>query len=91
MKRIIDKQTNLFIRDDFEYNEETEIALEVSPSQGLYLPKWNGTSWEEGATQEYIDSLKSQMIVEPTHEDRVAEHNTKIVSLQEELDAIFGD
>ncbi len=91
IKRIIDKQTKLFIRDDFTFDELTEIGLDVEPSQGLYQPKWNGESWEEGATQEYIDSLKSQMIVEPTLEDRVAEHDTKIVSLQEELDAIFGD
>ena len=58
MLRIIDKQTKLFLRDDFTFDEETEIGLEVEPSQGLYLPKWNGESWEEGATQEYIDSLK---------------------------------
>ena len=60
IKRIIEKQTNIFIRDDFEFNPETEIGLDVEPSQGLYLPKWNGESWEEGATQEYIDSLKSE-------------------------------
>ena len=33
--RIIDKETNLFIRDDFDYNEEIEIALEVEPAQGF--------------------------------------------------------
>ena len=70
IKRIIDKQTRIFIRDDFGYNEETEIALEVEPSQGLYLPKWNGTEWVEGATQEYIDSLKN-VIAEPTLEERL--------------------
>ena len=72
MLRIIDKQTNLFIRDDFTFNEETEIALEVEPSQGLYLPKWNGEVWEEGATQEYIDNLKAQATpTEPTLEERL--------------------
>ena len=91
MLRIIDKQTNLFIRDDFTFDESIEIGLDVEPAQGLYKPMWNGKEWEEGATQEYIDSLKSQMIVEPTLEDRVAEHDTKLVSLKEELDAIFGD
>ena len=58
--RIIDKQTKVFIRDDFTFDRETEIGLEVEPSQGLYVPKWNGESWEEGATQEYIDSLKPE-------------------------------
>ena len=70
VKRIIDKQTNLFIRDDFEYNEEIEIGLDVEPAQGLYHPKWNGKAWEEGATQEYIDSLKPQLS-EPTEAERL--------------------
>ena len=62
IKRIIDKQTNLFIRDDFDFNEETEIALEVEPSQGLYKPKWNGIEWVEGMAQEEIDLLKANAI-----------------------------
>ena len=70
MKRIIDKQTNLFIRDDFDFDEETEIGLEVEPSQGLYIPKWNGERWEEGATQEYIDSLKPEP-QEPSESERL--------------------
>lgn len=62
MKRIIDKQTKLFLRDDFSHNEETEIALDVTPAQGFYIPKYDKehNTWEEGATQEYIDSLKPQ-------------------------------
>ena len=55
--RIIDKQ-GYFIRDDFTFDEEQEIGLDVEPSQGLYQPKWDGEKWIEGATQEYIDSLK---------------------------------
>ncbi len=91
MKRIIDKQTNLFIRDDFEFNPETEIGLEVETSQGLYIPKWNGETWEEGATQEYIDSIKAQAIpTEPTLEEKVAEHDTKIVTLEETIDVLYG-
>jgi len=48
MLRIIDKQTNLFMRDDFEFNPETEIGMDVEPAQGFYLPKWDGETWEEG-------------------------------------------
>ncbi len=70
MLRIIDKQTQIWLRDDFTYDEETEIGLEVEPSQGLYKPKWNGEAWEEGATQEYIDSLKTQP-QEPTEAERL--------------------
>lgn len=72
MLRIIDKQTKLFVRDNFEFDSETEIGLEVEPAQGFYIPKWNGEAWEEGATQEYIDSLKSQAETqEPSLEDRI--------------------
>ena len=39
--RIIDKQTKLFIRDDFTFNAETEIGLNVEPAQGFIAPKWN--------------------------------------------------
>ena len=48
MKRIIEKETKLFIRDDFDFDEETEIGLDVEQAQGFYLPRWNGTEWVEG-------------------------------------------
>ena len=97
MLRVIDKQTKEFIRDDFEYNEETEIALEVDASQGFYKPKWNCEAWEEGATQEYIDSLKAQATpTEPTMEtlieaivNKVVIHDTKIVTLEETIDVLY--
>ena len=40
MKRIINKQGQ-FIRDDYTFDEETEIGLDVEASQGPYIPKWN--------------------------------------------------
>ena len=36
---MIDKQTKLFLRDDFTWDSETEIGLSVEPSQGLIKPK----------------------------------------------------
>lgn len=83
MKRIIDKTTNIFIRDDFEFNPETEIGLEVEPSQGLYAPRWNGEVWVEGATQEYIDSLQPAP-QEPSIGDRVSALEMM------ELERLFG-
>lgn len=45
--------------------------VEEAPKQGFYIPKWNGESWEEGATQEYIDSLKPEPIwVAPSIEEK---------------------
>ena len=65
MLRIIDKETQLFLRDDFTFDEETEIGLDVAPAQGLYVPKWDGTQWiETGQAPEPIPH-------EPTIEERL--------------------
>ena len=91
MKRIIDKETKLFIRDDFDFDEETEIGLEVEPAQGLYRPRWDGTQWVEDMTPEEIDALKAQAEPqEPTLEEKVAEHGTKIVTLEETIEVLYG-
>lgn len=46
--RIIDKETKLFLRDDFIFDEDTEIGLDVEPSQGLLsTPKWEDDKWVE--------------------------------------------
>ena len=71
MIRIIDKETQLFIRDDFTYDAETEIGLDVEPAQALYKPKWGGDKWVEGATQEEIDELTKPQPNEPTVEERL--------------------
>ena len=85
MLRIIDKQTQLFIRDDFTYDEDTEFGLDKEPAQGLYKPKWSGEitedeegniivsegEWVEGATQEEIDELTKPQPHEPTIEERL--------------------
>ena len=69
--RIVDKQTKLFIRDDFTFDEETEIGLDVAPSQGFYHPKWNGTEWIEGLSEEEIAELTKPVPQEPTLEERL--------------------
>lgn len=81
IKRITDKQ-GFFIRDDFTFDEETEIALDVEPAQGLYKPKWNGTEWVEGMTQAEINAIP-QATTEPTLEDRVA-------TVEEVLEVLYG-
>ena len=39
--RIIDKETKMFIRDDFKFDEELETGLDVMPSKGLIAPMWD--------------------------------------------------
>ena len=83
--RIIDKETKLFIRDDFTYDEDLEFGLDVEPAQGIHKPKWSGEvtedeegnitvsegEWVEGATQEEIDELIKPQPHEPTLEERL--------------------
>ena len=85
MLRIIDKETQLFLRDDFTYDEDVEFGLNTEPTQGLHKPKWSGEitedeegnitfgegEWVEGATQEEIDELTKPQPHEPTIEERL--------------------
>ena len=90
IKRIIDKQTKLFLRDDFTFDEESEIGLDVPPAQGLYRPRWDGEGWVEDMTPEEIEALKAQAEPqEPTLEENVAEHGAKIVTLEETIDVLY--
>ena len=51
--RVIDKETNFFIRDDFTFDPDTEVGLDVEPAQGLFKPKWSGEiTVIEGTTTE---------------------------------------
>ena len=55
--RIIDKKTKLFKRDDFIFDEETELGLSVTPSQGLLTtPKWDKGKWIESGVP-YVNEL----------------------------------
>ena len=55
--RIIDKETNLFKRDDFTYDEATELGLNVEPSQGLSTtPLWLCKTIDEVEVCEWIES-----------------------------------
>ena len=85
MLRVINKQSKLFIRDDFTFDEEIEFGLNTKPAQGLYKPKWTGKviedeegnqimgkgEWVEGATQEELDELTKPQPQEPTIEERL--------------------
>lgn len=72
MYRVINKETGLFLRDDFTFDEVVEIGLNVTPAQGLYRPKWDGEKWVEDMTAEEIKALKASVTPEPTAEERLA-------------------
>ena len=86
MKRIINKQTGLFLRDDFIFDKETEIGLEVTPAQGFYHPKWDGGKWIEGLTEAEITAIKNQHVEQqPIIEEQILELQQVIVELTTKL------
>ena len=79
----IDLSTRLAI-DTVHPSLTGEDIIETPCTESFYLPKWNGESWEEGATQGYIDNLKAQAEPQaPTVEEMVI----ALVQTQAELEA----
>ena len=93
--RIIDKQTHLFLRDDFTFDEETEMGLDTEPAQRLHKPKWSGKifedeegnitvgegEWVEGATPEEITELTKPQPQEPSDKERLDNLENTILML----------
>lgn len=62
MKRVINKETKIFIRDDLACDESSEMLINAEAVNGFYEAKWNGSEWIENMNQEQIDELKNQPI-----------------------------
>lgn len=54
--RIIDKLTGVFKRDDFTFDEETEIGLDSAPPSGFIYPKWDfeTETWVENGFNPFL-------------------------------------
>lgn len=73
--RIIDNEGFFIIEDLFEeapfqYDEDGNKIydthyIETIVPQGFYKPKWIGTEWIEGLTQEEIEAIKNENIEQP--------------------------
>ena len=84
IKRIYDKLTGRFIRDDFNFDETTENAYIGDIPSGFYWPKYDGTKWVEGLTQAEIDVIKANaQPIMPTLEERVTD-------VESDMDAVVS-
>lgn len=80
MKKIIRiDETGLFIEDVLIKEDELipTDCIEIYCPNGFYLPKWNGTEWVEGLTQDEIDALNNQPR-ELTEIELLQEENSKL-------------
>lgn len=68
--RKIDTKTGNFIEDclfdDVPQNNGFYSYIEQAPTQGFYLPRWNGSEWVEGGT------APDPQPIEPTEAERLA-------------------
>lgn len=93
--RVIDKATGLFIRDDFAFDEATEIGLDVEPgAKGYHKRMWDFANecWYEGATPEEIEAIIAQQAqpTEPTLEERVTQNEADIDAVIDVVAQIEG-
>ena len=99
--RKIDTTTGNFLEDvlfeshptvlDAEGNTILDAqCVEEAPAQGFYLPRWNGTEWEEGgqapeptvpklSTDEKLTQMAEQLVIA----------QTELEAAQEALDFLF--
>lgn len=66
-------------------DEDKKNCISVDPPHGLYKPKWSGSEWIEGATQEEIDELTKQQPVLPSQteilEQRLSDVEVMLVEI----------
>lgn len=77
-----DEEGNLTQVNDPQYVAETPV--------GFYHPRYVNGEWVEGLTPEEIQAIKDSVVVEPTLEDRVTNTETKVVTIEETIDVLFG-
>lgn len=66
----------------------TDDLIATPCPEGFYIPKWDGSVWVEGATQEYIDALRS-VVPEPTLEERMIAMQADLALTQEVINSML--
>lgn len=79
---IVEKYAIEFDEEGNPLEELAENIITVSPPNGLYRAKWNGTEWIEDMTQEEIDELNNQPSL-PTQEERIDMLENMILMMME--------
>lgn len=83
MKAIKIDANGLYVEDvliEESYEQDSNIITVHCPD-GFYLPKWNGTTWEEGMTQNEIETLNNA--------PKLITDSDRIASVEEALNTII--
>lgn len=72
---------NGFFVEDVLGDTQSELLLDTEPAQGFFKPKWDGSQWIEGASQEQIDSITALAEANyiPTEQEQIDELVTALV------------
>ncbi len=65
MKKVLKINEDGFFIEDVVLEDEESIpegCIEVECPQGFYKPRWDGSMWIEGLTQEEIEELKNKPV-----------------------------
>lgn len=79
----------LYVEDVLLKKGETtpNDCIDIPCPDGFYRPKWIGTQWVEGLTQEQIDALNNVPRL-PATEERLASTESAILALMEVLNNV---
>lgn len=72
MKVYLIDEDGFYIEDYWveDYKQESESnMIQDEMQQGLYKPKWDGSKWVEGATEDYIKSITVIDTIETTPQE----------------------
>lgn len=72
LKRIIDKETKIWKRDDFAFNHQNEICIDAIIPSNLHsikgiCPLWDGEKW----VQNIEPPIPEPQLEEPTESERI--------------------
>lgn len=71
MKKVIKVDKNGLFVEDVIIKEDEKVpidCIEYPCQNGFYTPKWTGTEWVEGLSQNEIDNINNRL-KEPTADD----------------------
>lgn len=82
MKKVFKIDSDGFYVEDIILTNDEQMpasCVEVKCEIQCYKPKWDGEGWVEGLTQVEIDTIKANVVVEPTIDEVVDELITTLV------------
>lgn len=69
--------------------KDPELMITTPITTGFIKPKWNGTEWTEGATEEEIEAWKQANKIdicnEPTLQEQLLATQKMVLNLQEQI------